>query len=377
MDCSINKINFNGYDAIKLKGFYMQGFTKSNELSICRQIKQIAEKEHLGFFINQNGTAIKNTIEEGLVEQGCYSLPYWAQDRKAFLRHSTDGDIIMCNYKDKPIQLPQELSSYTMWTKRILPRGGNYFIGYKPTGEKWMIINHDTVADRVSDCGENRGLPEAISIENIKEVYDVDKENICISNSISRDLDMLIRPIGYPYVLVNSADETLKNIEKMHKKFPQSRKIYEKLLYFSKIYVGSDRNCNKLYECLENFGFKPIKIGGYYSEDVCFMNSIAFKNGNDKVSLISNSTQYSCPELEYLQELFEKDLREKAPEIENIYFVSGGKTTQPTFEFDRARHLQTTRFNEYHHNVIMDFLGERLGGVHCMTAEIPDFDRII
>jgi len=375
MNYSINNnINFKGYDAIKLKGLYMQGFTKNNELGICRQMRKIAEKEHLDFFINQNNTAIKKDIEEGLTPASPYSLPYWGQDRKTFLRNDADGDIIMFNYKDRPIQLPEELSAYTVHTRRILPRGGNYFIGYKPTDKKWMIISQNTVADCVLDSEENINMPEAISIENIKDVYGVEKENIYVTKFISWDLDMLIRPIGYPYVLINSADETLKNIKKMHEKFPQSKEIYEKLLYFSKSYISPHQG-DELYECLENFGFKPIKIGGFYSEDICFMNSVAFKNDNNKISFISNSTQYSCPELEYLQELFEQDLREKVPEIENIYFVSGGKTAQPTFEFD-IRKLSKTRFNDYHNNVIMDFLGERLGGIHCMTAEIPNFDHI-
>ena len=375
MNSSINNVNFKGYDAIKLKGFYMQGFVEKKDIDICRQMKKIAEKENLDFFINQNNTGIKKVIAEGLPPAKPL-LPVWGQDRKAFLKNGYE-EFILCNKQDGLKDLPEEFSSYNIKKREILPRGGNYYIGYKPNGEKWMIIN----GKYVTEYGEKRNKQEKISLENIETVYGVKRANIYNTGYLGYDLDMSVRPIGYPYVLVNNEAETLKNIEKMRKKFPQSDEIYEKLKWFQK-YLNPDylriKECDELYNCLKDFGFKPIKIGGFYSEDINFLNSIAFKNENNKISIISNSTKYSCPELEYLEELFEQDLREKVEGIENVYFVSGGKKTEETFgEYDwiKTHNFPQYRFNEYH-NVIMDFLGERHGGIHCMTAEIPDFSKL-
>lgn len=371
MDYSINNVSFKGYDAIKLKGLYMQGFINEHDLAICRQIKKIAEKEHLDFFINQNNKGIKRYIEAGLTSDKPL-LRVWGQDRKAFLKNGTNYTI-MCPRDETLIDLPEELSAFEMKQRNILPRGGNYYIGYKPTGEKWMIIN----GEYVTEYREQHYYPEKICLENIKDVYGIERENTCVTDYLCYDLDMLIRPIGYPYVLVNHDEETFKNIEKLRTKFPQSNEIYKKLIDFQK-HICLTKKSNKLCDCLKDFGFIPIKIGGFYSEDINFLNSIAFKNGNNRISLISNSTQHSCPELEYLEELFEKDLREKVAGIENVYFVSGGKKTVETFGKDdwiRTHNFPAYRFNEYH-NVIMDWLGEHHGGIHCMTAEIPDFDKL-
>ena len=100
---------------------------------------------------------------------------------------------------------------------------------------------------------------------------------------------------------------------------------------------------------------------------------MAFKNDSGKISYITNSTKNSLPELECLEKIFEKDLREKIPEIDRVHFVSGGqkpKAPEPKNRFDGwCIKLFSSGFKE--DNAIMDILTNRHGGIHCMTAEIP------
>ena len=95
------------------------------------------------------------------------------------------------------------------------------------------------------------------------------------------------------------------------------------------------------------------------------MIQVLFENSNGKLLYITNSTKHSTPELEYLEKLFEEDLRGKVTNIGDIYFVSGGKREETQEFFSRG-------FAKG--NVIMDVLANRLGGIHCMCSEIPNFD---
>ena len=97
-------------------------------------------------------------------------------------------------------------------------------------------------------------------------------------------------------------------------------------------------SCDERCQKLKQFGFNPIKIAGKYADDINFMNALAFENSNGKLLYITNSTKHSTPDLEYLE----------AQEFFSRGFAKG--------------------------NVIMDVLAKRLGGIHCMCSEIPNFD---
>lgn len=100
-----------------------------------------------------------------------------------------------------------------------------------------------------------------------------------------------------------------------------------------------------------------------------------FKNNNNKISYITNSTRGSYPELEYLERLFEEDIRTKVPNFGHIYYVSGGEKEQKVINHSDGFCIDLSHgFDK--DNAIMDILANRNGGIHCMTAEIPDFNNI-
>ena len=58
---------------------------------------------------------------------------------------------------------------------------------------------------------------------------------------------------------------------------------------------------------------------------------------------------------EEIEKIFEKELKEKMPQVKEVYFVEG-----------EARNDGTTTISEYLKNLH--------GGIHCLCAEEPNFD---
>ena len=353
--------SFKGYDVTRLKGFYMQGINTPAEKKIFNEMTKIAKEEHLDLFINQNNTKISKKISENLTSD--LKLSIWGQDRKAFVRQK-GVDTILENTKEKVLcsSVFSPIGNYKIKSEKFMPRGGNYYIGYKDNDEKWAIVNSTEIYDQSSFDT----FGDKPTIELFSKLLDIKPQNVFTINEFFRDIDEVIRPIGYPYVLVNNFNENLKNIDILEKKFPNSKELIAKLRNYS-----TSQHIENHSEMLKSYGFIPINIGGFYFENINFINALAFINKNNKISYITNSTKGSCPELEYLETLFEKDLKAKVKNIEKIHFVSGGtKEKAQKNNNDIFTVTFPSRGIEYN-NSIMDILADRLGGIHCMTAEIP------
>ena len=367
--------SFKGYDAIPLRAFYMQGIKKRGEAKIFSEMKNIAKKEGLDIFLNQDCEKISSELKEKVPHVVRISL--WGQDNKAFIKNK-DGKIILWNGNESPMIQEDlgELSDFKIDIKNYFPRGGNYYLGYKPNGEKWLIINSMSVT---SEEGFEKYF-DMPTKKHLCEKFDVKPENICMLTDIANDIDEVVRPIGYPYILVNDYKLSLKNLEKMKRsgiKNPET--YYEPWNYINKMIQEESTdvvfNCDEVCNKLKKFGFKPIRIGGRYNYDINYMNALAFQNNRGGISYITNSTKGSYPELEYLEKLFEKDLRGKVPKISDTYFVSGGKRTEREKNSNSYSALYGRGLKD--RNVIMDILANRQGGIHCMTAEVPRFDKIV
>lgn len=364
-----NQINFTGYDALPLQGLYMQGLTTVQEQKIFREMKNIAKEEGLDLFINQNNKKIeKNILKDSDVDN---QLSIWAQDNKAFVKNK-DGKNILWNAKESILKNIFPFNDYKINSKKYMPRGGNYFLGFD-NNKKWMLINSIEIYS--DESFQNFG--DKPTMKHLCDLFEVSPENIFTLNEFLCDLDETVRPVGYPYILVNDYSEVLKNIEKMKKEFPNNNEFYDVLkanvlknLNFEKSNPKSE-STETMVKKLEGYGFKPIKIGGKYFDDINFMNAIAFKKEDGKVSYITNSTKHSSRELEYLEKLFQEDLIKKFPNIGKMHFVSGGRHT-PVRNNNPCAFLYGLRgFKQC--NEIMNILADRLGGIHCICSEIPKF----
>jgi uncharacterized protein YqgQ len=168
-----------------------------------------------------------------------------------------------------------------------------------------------------------------------------------------------MRPIGYPYILVNDEDIVFENIDKLN--IPQAQK--EKIKTRIKKDMASIRENpefkamgKEIAKKLKEQGFKPILIGGNYYQDVNFMNAIVHKRNDGKLVYITNSAENLGKFEDEFQKMFKQELREKVPNIAKIDFILG-----------KEARVQKE-------NSIQTFL-QLGGGIHCLTAEEPDFDK--
>ena len=364
-------ISFTGYDAIRLKGLYMQGTHKRNERCVLKEIRSVLQKEGLDLFVNTTNKSISNgryEADETLIDK---ALSIWGQDRKAFVVNSK-GKQVLWNTRE-PIMRQEDLgglSDFQIHASKYMPRGGDYYLGFNKENEKWLLVNEYMIYDKntfekYADHPTNRIL---------RELFDIKPKNMYQVGVMGEDLDEVVRPIGYPYILVNDYNKSLTLLDKMHEAFPKNSSLYSQMRSYiiGKLAEPSVKKADTLCEELRNFGFKPITIGGRYYAGINYINAIAFKNNKGKISYISNSTRKTLPELKFLEQLFDTELKKSVPEISDTYYICGGSRT-PEEILMGARTFFLFDFGLDPQNVVMEILANRHGGVHCMCAEIPKF----
>jgi len=328
MFCSgimMSNISFMGYDAIPIKNVYFE--------QVCfddfkKSIVSVAKQEKFG---------IKKVIDDRK----------WIQDSKSFVEKD-NGAYVACEsgvlsafvnemkYKHG-ISAEQKFGFCT---------GGNVFIGKNYFGEKWMLVGEDDFRNYSYDD----------DIEYVATTYGVDKKNIFPIPQQNFHLDLFIRPIGYPYVLVNSPKLVFENLEKIQDGSIEAKELLKNAKMF---YQNKDRyycTCEQTIEALEKHGFIPIEIAGEYDKSVNFMNALVNLHSDGTVAYITNSSACGNKAYDKLNEIFKKDLLSFAPNIKRVYFVSGDKNYTDGL------------------NYMMSSLRYGGGGLHCMSLEEPDFE---
>lgn len=321
--------SFKGYDAVPLKALHIAPSLGKIE----QELQDIAQKEGFGLktFIYNN---TNNQDSKVILERN--QAPYLIFQENLQVGKKYKPDI------EAKYGMQSELQALFDISKGFV-QGGNFFMGKKPTGEKWMLIGLDPVSLRIPR-------------EKIAQLYGVEKENIHFIQLQDYHLDLSIRPIGYPYVLVNSPELSLRNEQKVKGIKPKNQASLDKndprmLAY------------KKSLEQLKKAGFYPIEIGAVYGESVNFINAVVNKHSDCSISYITNSSKCSDIYVSKYQRQFEKDLKRKldelkkidpnAPTLRTVYFVQGEN-------FGRQ-------------NEIMDNLLDGAGGIHCMCLEEPNF----
>ncbi len=357
---NIPKTSFRGYDATKIKNLYMQGV---QEPDLFCELKKAAKAENITLWAFDN----KNFSQE-LEENHTHSGERWAQDDKCFIKNETKFYVSDIFKKEKSEKSPSKLIACREQYDRHFPKslketfgtdykysstflvGGNMFIGKKENGERWMLVGNEGVAERVWD----------VNLDTISRIYKIPKKNIIIMPQPEFHLDMALRPVGYPYILVNDPKLVEENIKKYGSKLPED---------MLENYQDSRKNnkyisCDETIKILEAEGFKPIRIAGDYGfkkNGMNYINAIVNKNPDGSISYITNSGRNT--DYEILDKIFEEDLKralEGKVEIKNLHFISGEK-------------VKNSRYDE---NSIMKNIRELSGGIHCMALEEPDFDVI-
>ena len=315
--------NFKGYDALPLKAVHYEDspFTRAFD----DEMRSIAQKE--GFEIKSAKGSCKWLQD---------NVTYIERDKKPFMltRDSFAVDSFVAN--SKGFGIPQDYSvNYSI--------GGNTFIGKNSSGERWMLVGEDEI-DRIGK-------------HTIAKTYDVKIKNIYAIPQQNYHLDMFLRPIGYPFVLVDNPSLVKKKLSNMEFDGTNSD-----LLVLQRDFNEWEQNRQrdfashkKVMQAVKKAGFIPIEIAGVYGGNINFMNAIVNKRPSGAISYITNSSVCESPFISKIEEEFKADLMQKVPYCNRVYFVSGP-------------------IEENGKNYLMYQLGTFGGGLHCMTSEEPNFD---
>lgn len=326
-------ISFKGYDAAPLKALHIS----RNWAKIGDEFQEICDKENI---------ELKKSKFNGSFNQDVMVITEKDGQPQATITENLE---FIEQYKpeiEKELNMPVELLGLFDKSSGYVD-GGNIFIGKKSDGNKFLLIgsNERFISD----------------VNKISKRYGVDKKDIHFIQQQDYHLDMSLRPIGYPYVLVNNPEMALKNEFKAKGIKPASKPKMERDDLKMLAYKAS-------LQQLKDAGFVPIPIGGVYDAkwaSVNFMNAIVNKHDDGTISYITNSSKCNDPFVSKYQRLFEKDLRNKlnelwksdvdAPRVDKVYFVQGE--------------------NYGTHNEVMEQLLEGSGGVHCYVSEEPSFEK--
>ena len=326
-------ISFKGYDAAPLKALHIS----QNWKKIGDEFQEICDKENI---------QLRKSKFNGSFNQDLMLITEKDGMPQATITENLD---IIAPFKEEienELNMPVELLSLFDKSSGYVD-GGNIFIGKKPDGNKYLLIgsNERMIGDT----------------NKIAKRYGVDKKDIHFIQQQDYHLDMSLRPIGYPYVLVNNPEMALKNELKAKGIKPTSKPKVDKDDIKMFAYKRSVQQ-------LKDAGFIPVPIGGVYDTkfaSVNFMNAIVNKHDDGTISYITNSSKCNDSFVSKYQRLFEKDLRNKlnelnktdinAPRVDKVYFVQGE--------------------NYGTHNEVMEQLLEGSGGVHCYVTEEPNFTQ--
>jgi len=220
---------------------------------------------------------------------------------------------------------------------------------------------------RVRDQHFTKSDPEIVR-QKAAEALGVAPRNVYVVPQPNYHLDTFMRPVGYPYILINDPEYAIKNLEEL-KKDPSLNTGY-----LDSLIKSTRRQADELYKrygvsaddaasYLEEQGFKPIRIGAVYGQGkqgadgsrINFINAIVNKR-DDGLGYITNGTSGSNKVEIALEKLFEKQLKEKAPDsVRKVYFLRG----MPMMDSGE--------------DSMLDCLTNG-AGVHCLVNEEPIFN---
>lgn len=331
MNLLTSKINFKGYDASPLRRITVSDIFAQ---PLLKELKTIGEKENIEILSTPWG-------------------PQWYQDsevvldggknKKPHLLINKTNEITRWHYQERT-----DTKNYSIEVSSHYIKGGDCYIGKCPNGEKWMLL------------GEEEEYKK--DLDNISKKYNIKPQNIHFIPKKNYHLDTYIRPIGYPYVLVDDEEMVLKLFDEMNskKKYKKSdiKDFRKSIIDFEQKrkekYCSTDDVCKKLSE----LGFVPIKVAGVWGKSINFMNAIVNQHPDGTISYITGSSKCKNKFMSDVQEVFEQELKRKIPNLKSIYFIQGEKDNK----------------NVGYGNKIMQTLEKYKGGLHCMTLEEPDFD---
>lgn len=436
---------FGGHFARPLKGVYFQPYRDTHTLTIARQVQRIGEEEGFAVAAQVRAQVFEKLYDVPVIRHWCFPKPVletsnrnkWGQDCKIL----TLGKVLGVPTLDLPEiktpyiesgtvsahratihakELAQALGRPYQLMKSYL-EGGNLFLGEDESGNRLVLLGEQALTINMlrlyseslwrpkqffRHCG--RKLRELLPVwgrpidwptliepfrkqamAEIAADLDLPPQRVHLIPQQYFHLDMSVRPLQFPYVLVhdpalsrNMAESYRAEVENKpwiqtwgeredmdgysgkgspRDRLPQAQKHPVTELVDA---LASDESYRKtcgyadtetVCEAIQQAGLIPIRIGGVFGfQDegmqhvpANFLNAVVHQRPNGELVYLTNDS--SLPEL---NGIFEAALKKAAPWVQRVEFVGKSEGLgQP---------------------VLMPAVLKQNGGLHCLSVEDPD-----
>jgi hypothetical protein len=420
------QMRFSGYEPRPLQAIYTQPI-ELGDLYVTKELKEISKREadvtqaqigqpttfnvlmHMGrpglfsFFSGKwDGKLYQNPFDVPLVSSpggGVMieknNLSRWAQDCKTLVK-DPDGVVRMlilptlrCDIS--PLKTPQgklqlrneqqsaqhladllgiptrKIKSYIEW--------GNAYLGHKTNKEPYIIIGKDTLrinalelAGKFSKYQKDTTHYETLAQAQIAADLHLDPKNVIVIKQPAGHIDLAIRPLNSPVVLVNSFDMTLKQLteerDQLSTTDPDRAKL-DQMIEDTQAYQQASREegnfatPEETAQELKAHGFEPVFVPGAMGTTtnrkqghfVNYMNALVHKRPNGQLVYMTNGSGF-----DRLNQIFQRALTKQAKDVASVDFIKGQIDDKTGLS-----HMEKS-------------LSDMSGGLHCMSTEHPNFD---
>lgn len=351
---------FKGYFACPIKELHFQAVTSLDRR--YHVIKELSSKckQYFKIFV-QGKDAVVDVSEISRIRAQKYesdndyinSIHDYGQDNKLF----TERRILLlkgCDGRgyEEATKLAKNLH---IKTDTIVPhiQGGNCFLGKKTDGENFALIGAEALCVK-NDSRYYRSVIRRASVKEIAESLKIKPENVYVIRQPDYHLDMAIRPLKYPYVLVDDMDLTIQLMKNDKQRayvnntyYTQDQKVRIKEQYYS----TPSETCENLKE----HGFVPIRVPGslgFYRSNLNYLNAIVHQNPDGSLVYITNHSKagHSFWKGVNMEKLFSDYLKSQCPDVKDVIFIDGKG------EMGKC-------------------LNRESAGIHCLVSERPDFEQ--
>lgn len=265
--------------------------------------------------------------------------------------------------------------------------GGNMFLGKKHDGEGYAIIGDKVICEMVEQIlkrdpeysvliNEGNKIIEIVKCalfvdpkykglipklrSRIADELQIKPKNLYCAKQSSFHIDMVIRPLDYPYVLVGDPNLT---IELAKQKYANTHHMSHLQLMSKKTEKSSgetkqnnEAKSNAVdvsVQYLKSQGLIPIRVPGLLPEHypgLNYMNAIVHQDTDGRFIYITNKNHYKAFLDIDFEEIFVDYVKSHVPSIKKVIFIDGNE-------------------------LIEALLQNQQGGIHCLSLEKPDFRK--
>ncbi len=305
----------------------------------------IGKKDNGEFYALIGSDALDDTALKIAYEEQNLDIPY--------LLEASTGDVKV-NLKDRNPYYGLILSNLKALKGEKFIRNGNVYLKAKK-----VLKNLNKDKQKYIKMAKNY----------ISEDLNIPKQDIHFVSQPDFHIDMEIRPLKYPYLLVNDPKCSKNMLEramqnaKTQKEKQDIKALLDQTLQHEKEKGEKYSPKAQVIKELEDQGFKLIRVPGTFGDaSTNFMNAIIHQRPNGDLVYITNKSSYDESKFINLNKLYQEEVQKQVPEVKQFYFV-GGLPNSPLIPDKSKENI----------NFISSLLKYESGGTHCITEEHPDF----